>query len=206
MQENVTYLKEMVQLADSMNLRNATTKTIVTALSVPDDIEVLFLLSVPGSFKTTLLRSARLLLYTPPNEHFGIVPLEAMCNGVPILAANTGGPLETVVEGQTGWLRPVEDVGAWTQAVSLVLNDLTEEDLERMRVSGRRRVVEEFSREKMAERLEEEMDKMWMLPRRNHGWFLRLGRLAVVMAALSVLIAWAVWRFVRTCNNTIISP
>ena len=37
------------------------------------------------------------MLYTPPREHFGIVPLEAMLAKTPVLAINFGGPLETVV-------------------------------------------------------------------------------------------------------------
>src|SRR3569833_2500071 len=79
--ENVGYHKELVELADSLGLSNATTKTNVTAHNVPRDVEILFLLSVPNTLKDMLLKSARLLVYTPANEHFGIVPLEAMLAG-----------------------------------------------------------------------------------------------------------------------------
>jgi alpha-1,3/alpha-1,6-mannosyltransferase len=60
------------------------------------------------------------LLYTPPNEHFGIVPLEVSCLlfplslttsslqamslGTPVIAVNNGGPLETVLHNVTGYL------------------------------------------------------------------------------------------------------
>jgi hypothetical protein len=37
-------------------------------------------------------------------EHFGIVPIEAMFCGLPVVAVNDGGPTETVVDGSTGFL------------------------------------------------------------------------------------------------------
>jgi len=38
----------------------------------------------------------------PPEEDFGITPLEAMASGRPVIAFRGGGALETVVEGKTG--------------------------------------------------------------------------------------------------------
>lgn len=44
------------------------------------------------------------LLYTPLNEDWGIVPIEAMAFGKPVLAVNSGGPKETILDGKTGFL------------------------------------------------------------------------------------------------------
>lgn len=44
------------------------------------------------------------LLYTPMDEHFGIVPVEAMAVGRPVVACSSGGPLETIEDGETGFL------------------------------------------------------------------------------------------------------
>jgi len=38
------------------------------------------------------------------DEHFGIVPLEAMAAARPVVAVGLGGPCESVVHGTTGWL------------------------------------------------------------------------------------------------------
>lgn len=155
MAENVDYHKELCALADSLKLKHATFKTIVTALGVSADVKVIFLLSVPNQVKSQLLASARLLIYTPRNEHFGIVPLEAMLAGVPVLAANEGGPTETVVEGQTGWLRDVADVSAWREVMELVLDgSLSRSELQQMGYRGRQRVKKLFSKEQMASSLE----------------------------------------------------
>ena len=50
-----------------------------------------------------LLRDARGLLF-PGEEDFGIVPVEAMAAGVPVIAFGRGGVLDTVVDGVTGVL------------------------------------------------------------------------------------------------------
>jgi alpha-1,3/alpha-1,6-mannosyltransferase len=152
--ENVAHHAELAALADDLGLRNATTKTLVSALNVPDDVEVLFLLSVPAVLKEMLLRSARLLVYTPGEENFGIVPREAMLRGVPVLAADSGGPRETVVEGVTGWLRDAGRAEEWSEVMGRVLNDLGEGEWERMGRAGVERVKGRFAEAQMAERLE----------------------------------------------------
>ncbi|KAK1761269.1 glycosyltransferase [Echria macrotheca] len=153
--ENVGYHAELVALADRLGLRNATASTVVSALSAAHhEVDVLFLLSVPGKLKDMLLRSARLVVYTPSGEHFGIVPLEAMLRGVPVLAADDGGPTETVVDGETGWLRDPKDTEAWAAVMEMVLEEGNDKKWEEMGRRGRERVVSRFAVGEMAERLD----------------------------------------------------
>ena len=167
MSENVQYHTELQSLADSLSLKHATAKTVMTALAIPSDIQVLFTLSITNTFKTGLLSSASLLIYTPRNEHFGIVPLEAMLAGVPVLAANEGGPVETVVEGQTGWLRDVRKPEEWTVVMKKVLDgSLSKQQLSQMGQNGKIRVKNTFSKTQMATRFEEELAMLEGKPRK----------------------------------------
>ena len=86
--ENVEHLAELKQLASDLGVAQNTT----FAPSVGDDE------------RAELLRSALCVVYTPHREHFGIVPLEAMYAGSPVIAVNSGGPKETVVHEETGLL------------------------------------------------------------------------------------------------------
>ncbi|KAK5085473.1 Alpha-1,3-mannosyltransferase-like protein [Lithohypha guttulata] len=158
--ENVDYHKELEHFAAQAGLTYATAKTIPTALAIPHDVQVLFLLSVPEAFKTTLLDNATLLLYTPRNEHFGIVPVEAMKHGLPVLASNTGGPLETIVDGKTGWLRDADKEEEWTYIIRKVLHSFSNERRDVMREAAKSRVRENFTKEIMAKRFSEEITEM----------------------------------------------
>ncbi|KAL2821474.1 hypothetical protein BJX63DRAFT_217371 [Aspergillus granulosus] len=189
-QENVQYHRELDTLATSLGLETATSKTVPSALSIPDSIDVLFLPSVPSAFRDTLMSQARLLLYTPINEHFGIVPIEAMRAGIPVLASNTGGPLETIVDGETGWLRDATDDAQWTAVLDRVLYQLNEKDLRRMSELARERVEREFSLRAMGEKLEGEIDDMLNSERRPfNGLQQALTLLGLLLVLLSAAIA-----------------
>ncbi|KAK3988148.1 hypothetical protein QBC44DRAFT_105625 [Cladorrhinum sp. PSN332] len=193
-QENVSYHSELVSLCEEeLALPSFTAKTLPTALSCPEETQVLFLLSVPNALKEILLRSAKLLVYTPSNEHFGIVPLEAMLRGVPVLAANNGGPTETVVEGETGWLRDPGEVEEWKAVMEGVLKgELGGEEMGR---KGEERVKERFGGEKMAERLEAVFEGMERKSVKGAGevWAFLFGG-GVVVGLVGVLGWWWVGR------------
>ncbi|MEJ0022953.1 MAG: glycosyltransferase [Alphaproteobacteria bacterium] len=58
----------------------------------------------------------RALLF-PGEEDFGIVPVEAMASGRPVLAFGRGGALDTVVDGETGMLFHEQSVEALSRAI-----------------------------------------------------------------------------------------
>ncbi|MHC4662044.1 MAG: N-acetyl-alpha-D-glucosaminyl L-malate synthase BshA [Planctomycetota bacterium] len=70
-----------------------------------------------------VLCSADLLLLPSQTESFGLVALEAMSCGIPVIASDVGGLPEVVKHGECGFLAPVGDVQKMTEHALNVLSD-----------------------------------------------------------------------------------
>jgi glycosyltransferase involved in cell wall biosynthesis len=75
-----------------------------------------------------LLRSADVVACVPWYEPFGIVPLEAMSCGVPVVASAVGGITDTVLDGVTGLLVPPRDPDALARALRTLLDNPARRD------------------------------------------------------------------------------
>jgi len=63
---------------------------------------VVFVGEVSDEEKLALMKGARAFIFAGEDEDFGIVPVEAMSMGTPVIAYKSGGVLETIVDGKTG--------------------------------------------------------------------------------------------------------
>ena len=78
-------------------------------------------------------------------ETFGLVALEGMAHGLPVVACDVGGLPELVEDGISGYLVPVGDVERLTDRVQRLLEDA---DLrKRMGAAGRERAARLFAPE-----------------------------------------------------------
>ena len=62
------------------------------------------------------LRSTDVLVCPSEFETYGMTNIEAMACGVPVVSTNVGGPSETIVDGETGFLVPPKDANALAAA------------------------------------------------------------------------------------------
>lgn len=99
-----------------------------------------------------LMGSADLVLCTPWYEPFGIVPLEAMACGRPVVATDVGGHKDTVADGHTGRLVPPGEASAIADAVRELLGD--EQRLRRCGETGRERAQARYTWQRVADGVE----------------------------------------------------
>jgi L-malate glycosyltransferase len=97
-----------------------------------------------------VLRDAALFLLPSETESFGLAALEAMACGLPVVASAVGGLPEVVVDGETGFLRPVGDVDAMAACALRLLHD--EPLRRRMATAARRRTESQFRIEPAVDR------------------------------------------------------
>jgi glycosyltransferase involved in cell wall biosynthesis len=84
-------------------------------------------------------------------EGLGVVLLEALSFGLPVIASNVGGIPDIVEDGKTGILIPEKDPVAIADAIEKLLSNW--EDAKLMVLRGQDMIRERFSLEKIADKL-----------------------------------------------------
>ncbi|KAJ8903938.1 hypothetical protein NDN08_000469 [Rhodosorus marinus] len=133
--ENREYELELQEMANRLSVRS----------------KVIFKRNVSDSERRDLMRKCTCLLYTPPEEHFGIVPLEAMAASRAVIACSSGGPLETIEEGVSGFLCEASGEAFANQLRILLLD---QRRARQMGENGLKRVEALFSRKAFSEKFE----------------------------------------------------
>lgn len=114
--------------------------------------QVRFLGYLAGPALETLYKISDVLVCPSTYEPFGIVPLEGMTNGLPVVASDTGGMSEIVVHGETGIKVRPGDEGELARAISFLLGNRKERI--RLGAAGRKRAEELFNWDRVAEGVE----------------------------------------------------
>jgi glycosyltransferase involved in cell wall biosynthesis len=99
-----------------------------------------------------VIQCADLILQPSEHESFGLVPLEAMACGIPVLATASGGITEVVENGVTGYLCDVGDIEAMAARATEILSDRAL--AKRMGEAGRIRALSAFDRDAIVDQYE----------------------------------------------------
>jgi len=94
---------------------------------------------------------AQCVVFPSVDEPFGIVPIEAQAAWTPVIATRSGGPMESVIDGETGFL--VEPNSADELTEKILYFDQNSEVAEAMGIAGRRNIENMFSWDRASEQL-----------------------------------------------------
>lgn len=100
---------------------------------------------------------AWLCVYSPVKEPLGLVPLEAMACGTPVVGVAEGGVKETVRDGVSGVLVP-RDPGQFAGALDSLLGNV--EQMERLQAQARAHVLDNWSWEQSVNQLEKHFQEV----------------------------------------------
>ena len=127
-------------------------------LGIADRVE--FLGSVPDAELPDVYRSSDVLVLpsVARSEAFGIVLLEAMASGVPVIASDLPGVRTVIVEGETGFLVPPGDADALAHCIAEFVRD--PDHVRRMGVAARERVETRYHWERIIDRWATEYDRV----------------------------------------------
>jgi glycosyltransferase involved in cell wall biosynthesis len=105
----------------------------------------------PRSDVAAIMQALDLLVINSSVEPFGLVALEAMACGTPVLATETGGLPEIIEHGKDGWLVPLRDENTLAAAmVSLARQPILRTQLAS---AGKGRVASQFSADRFVAEL-----------------------------------------------------
>jgi glycosyltransferase involved in cell wall biosynthesis len=105
-------------------------------------VNVKFLVNIHDEELAELYKTALCVAYSPLREPLGLVPLEAMMNGVAVVGVAEGGVQETIIDQQTGLLVS-RDVNLFGQAILHLLENPG--IAQKMGEAGHRHVIDNWS-------------------------------------------------------------
>jgi glycosyltransferase involved in cell wall biosynthesis len=136
------------------NMRNLREQNFLEALAKEKEVDLQIEVGIDQNALLQRYKDSTLVAYVPHNEPFGLVPLEAMACGKPVVGVNEGGVKETVINELTGFLvdRDPEKFG---QALQLMLDN--PDLVDQYGRNGRRHVSENWSWDRSVQRLEQHL-------------------------------------------------
>lgn len=135
--EDYGYLGKLRALVNNLNIKKS----------------VIFTGRLTDNQLVDVYRSADVFVLPSELEAFGIVVIEAMASGVPVIVSNCGGMKDIVKDGTNGFLFDVGDARQLAEKIMLFLSD--EELRTKLASDGKETVMKSYTIEKVVDKLEE---------------------------------------------------
>ena len=127
-------------------------KSLIKKLKLQNRIKIMGRISEEKLIR--LYNEARVFVLTAPKEDFGIVPIEAMSCGTPVIAWGDGaGPTETVIEKINGFLAKPYDIKDLSEKIKKALKTKWNKD-------GIRKTTKRFSDDYQSKIFNKEIEKI----------------------------------------------
>jgi glycosyltransferase involved in cell wall biosynthesis len=136
------------------NMESSSERNRLQALAHEKEVDLHLKVGVDQKTLIQKYRNAALVAYSPFNEPFGLVPLEAMACGKPVVGVKEGGIRETVLDQFTGLLVD-RDAVKFGQAVQILLENPAL--AQQYGSNGRKHVLENWSWKKSIKDLEQHL-------------------------------------------------
>jgi glycosyltransferase involved in cell wall biosynthesis len=114
-------------------------------------VKIIFYENISDIELLNLYSRAKCMAYAPIREPFGLVPLEAMAAGTPVVAVNEGGVQETIIDGISGLVTD-RNPEAFGEAIQKIVSN--PDYAESLGESAHHYVVEKWSWDQHINRLE----------------------------------------------------
>lgn len=133
------------------NFTNPPEQDYIKSLAEKHGVNTEFQSGISDEALVSLYNRALFTIYTPIREPFGLVPIESMACGTPVIGVNEGGLMETILHGETGFL-----VNRDPQEISERIQTLLQQSEIRQQFSQKARqyVLEKWTWERSAQQLE----------------------------------------------------
>lgn len=133
------------------NASNLNEKIYLEQLALEKGINLVIETLVDQDTLVKRYNEAQFIVYTPIREPFGLVPLEAMACGKPVIGVKEGGVCETVVDGVTGSLVERDFL-----KIAMVIQEYLENpgDVQKLGAQAREYVLDNWTWEKSVSKLE----------------------------------------------------
>jgi len=139
------------RLVIASNFQNPDERQYLEGLAAELNVDVEFLGNVSDDRLLELYNQAKLTLYAPVREPFGLVPLESLACGTPVVVVREGGIQETIIDSVDGFM--VErDAQKFAAAVDRLLSDPAM--LEQFGQRGREQVMRDWTWERSIDTLQ----------------------------------------------------